>query len=99
MHAAFMLDRYIDDYLYHCIVRPRINAELAARGITAHWYLAPDVWRETDARVRAELVPMARELLGQIYPQYQAAQLDVSLPWPHTSEIESTIELPDSGKS
>jgi hypothetical protein len=93
MHAAFMLDRYIDDYLYHDIVRPRVDAELAARGITAHWYLAPRVWRETDAQVRAELLPMARELLRRIYPQYRAAQLDVSLPWPRTFEIESTIRL------
>lgn len=99
MHAAFMLDRYIDDYLYHCIVRPRINAELAARGITAHWYLAPSVWDETEARVRAVLLPMAHDLLRQIYPQYRAAQLDISLPWPHTAEIESTIELRDSSKS
>jgi Protein of unknown function (DUF4127) len=95
MHAAFMLDRYIDDYLYHCIVRPRINSELAARGITANWYLAPAVWHETDARVRADLLPMARELLRQIYPQYRAAQLKVTLPWPRSFEIESSIELRD----
>jgi hypothetical protein len=95
MHAAFMLDRYIDDYLYHCIVRPAINSELATRGITANWYLAPQVWHETNARVRASLLPMARTLLQQIYPQYRAAQLDVSLPWPRTFEIESTIELSD----
>jgi len=93
MHAAFMLDRYIDDYLYHCIVRPRIDAELAAHGVTAHWYLARRVWQETDAHVRADLLPMARELLRQIYPQYRAAQLDVSLPWPRTFEIESAIRL------
>lgn len=96
MHAAFMLDRYIDDYLYHCIVRPRIDSELAARGITAHWYLAPEIWHQEDARVRAALLPLARKLLRQIYPQYRAAQLDVSLPWPRTPEIESTIELRDS---
>jgi hypothetical protein len=98
-HAAFMLDRYIDDYLYHCIVRPRIDSELAARGITAHWYLSPRVWQETDARVRAELLPMALELLRQIYPQYRAEQLEISLPWPRTFEIESSIELRNSGKS
>ncbi len=92
-HAAFMLDRYMDDYLYHCIVRPNVNAALAARGITANWYLAPSVWRETDARVRAELLPIARKLLQQVYPHYRAARLDVSLPWPRTFEIESTIQL------
>jgi hypothetical protein len=93
MHAAFMLDRYIDDYLYHDIVRPKIDAQLAARGITAHWYLAADVWRLADAQVRAELLPMAHELLRKIFPQYRAEQLDVSLPWPRTFEIESTIRL------
>jgi Protein of unknown function (DUF4127) len=92
-HAAFMLDRYIDDYLYHTQVRPRIDAELAAEGIRAHWYLAPSVWRATDAQVRAALVPMARDLLRQIYPQYRAVALDVRLPWPRTFEIESEIRL------
>lgn len=92
-HAEFMLDRYIDDYLYHTQVRPRIDADLAARGITAHWYLAPRVWRETDAAVRAAVVPMARELLRRIYPDYRAVRLDVRLPWPRTFEIESEIQL------
>jgi Protein of unknown function (DUF4127) len=92
-HAAFMLDRYIDDYLYHTHVRPRIDAALAARGITAHWYLAPNVWRETDAQVRAAMLPLARELLHRIYPQYRAVALDVRLPWPRTFEIESEIQL------
>jgi Protein of unknown function (DUF4127) len=92
-HAAFMLDRYIDDYLYHTRVRPRIDAVLAARGITAHWYLAPRVWHATDAAVRAAMLPMARELLRRIYPQYRAVALDVRLPWPRTFEIESEIQL------
>ncbi len=92
-HAEFMLDRYIDDYLYHTQVRPRVDAELAVRGITAHWYLSPIVWRETDAQVRAAVLPMARQLLQRIYPQYRAVRLDVRLPWPRTFEIESEIQL------
>lgn len=92
-HAAFMLDRYIDDYLYHDIVRQRVDAALTARGITAHWYLAPDLWRETDEKVRAAITPLARDLLHRIYPQYRAATLYIWLPWPRTFEIESEIRL------
>ena len=33
----------------------------------------------------------------EVYPQYRAAQLDVSLPWPRTFEIESTIRLTKAG--
>jgi Protein of unknown function (DUF4127) len=99
-HADFMLDRYIDDYLYHTDVRPRIEARLAAQGITAHWYLAPRVWRKANAEVRAAILPLARDLLRRVYPQYRAARLDVWLPWPRTFEIESDLQLvPRKGAS
>lgn len=92
-HAEFMFDRYIDDYLYHTSIRPQVNAELAAQGVTEHYWLAPDVARRADARVRELITPAARELLARIYPRYRAKRLEIFLPWPRTAEIRSEIEL------
>jgi hypothetical protein len=92
-HAEFMLDRYIDDYLYHTRVRPKINAELQAQGVTEHYWLAPAIAERADARVRALMLPLARDLLHRIYPDYEAAQLVIGLPWPRTAEIRTQIRL------
>ncbi|MGP6157942.1 MAG: DUF4127 family protein, partial [Vulcanimicrobiaceae bacterium] len=92
-HAAFMLDRFIDDDLYQTKVRPMINAELSARGVTEHYWLAPSVARKTESRVRELLLSLARTLAAQLYPRYRAVRLDVSLPWPRTFEIQSEIRF------
>ena len=88
-----MLDRYVDDYLYHTRVRPQINAELQAQGVAEHYWLAPQVARRANARVRELLTPLALSLLQRIYPQYRVRRLDIALPWPRTAEIRSEIEL------
>jgi hypothetical protein len=92
-HAAFMLDRYIDDYLYHTRIRPQVNAELTAQGVTEHYWLAPEVAQRVNARVRELITPLAYDLLRRIYPRYRAARLDIRLPWPRTAEIQSEIRL------
>jgi hypothetical protein len=92
-HAEFMLDRYIDDYLYHTRVRPQVNAELTAQGVTEHYWLAPRDAKRANARVRELMTPLARDLLHRIYPRYRARRLDIYLPWPRTAEIRSDITL------
>jgi hypothetical protein len=92
-HAQFMLDRFIDDYLYHDIVRPELNAGLTRRGITSHWYLAPEVAARTNREMQTLMDPLARKLLRQLYPADRAARLRVFLPWPRTDELESEIRL------
>jgi hypothetical protein len=88
-----MLDRYIDDYLYHTRVRPQINEELSKQGVAEHYWLSPDVAERADARVRELITPLAENLLRRIYPDYHAQRLDISLPWPRTAEIRSEIVL------
>lgn len=92
-HAAFMLDRYIDDYLYHTKIRPQVNAELSAQRVSEHYWLAPDIAKRANARVRELITPLAQGLLHRIYPRYRAKRLDIFLPWPRTAEIRSEIEL------
>jgi hypothetical protein len=92
-HAEFMFDRYIDDYLYHTDVRPRVNAELDEQGITQHYWLAPEAARYAGARVRDLMTPLAQRLFREIYPQYHLSRLRVELPWPRTDEIRSEIRV------
>lgn len=92
-HAEFMLDRYVDDYLYHAKIRPQVNAELSSYGVAEHYWLAPDMAQLANRQVRSLLTPLARELAGQIYPEYAVQRLDISLPWPRTAEIRSEIQL------
>lgn len=92
-HAEFMLDRYIDDYIYHTRVRPQLNSELSAQGISEHYWLAPDVAQRANTRVRELITPLARQLAQQIYPHYRVRRMDIELPWPRTAEIRSEIVL------
>jgi hypothetical protein len=92
-HAEFMLDRYIDDYLYHTKIRPQVNAELSAQGVSQHYWLAPGVAERANRRVRELMTPLAKALLHRIYPRYRALRLDIYLPWPRTAEIRSEIRL------
>ena len=92
-HAEFAIDRYIDDYLYHTRVRPQVNAELSAQGVTEHYWLDPRVAASANDRVRQLIVPLARDLVRRIYPNYRVVELDIGLPWPRTAEIRTTIRL------
>ena len=92
-HAEFMLDRYVDDYLYHTRVRPQVNAELTAQGVTEHYWLDPETAARADARVRELIMPLAYDLLRRVYPRYHATTLRIELPWPRTAEIRSEIRL------
>jgi len=91
-HAAFMLDRYIDDYAFHQFVRPEINNELRARGIDTT-LLAPDVALEASQKNRALLWQYALDLLARIYPEYSDRGLTITLPWDRTFETEIDVRL------
>src|SRR5579883_1153893 len=92
-HADFMVDRYLDDFLYHDLVRPRLNDYLTARGVSDHTYLAPDVWADANRRLRLLLEPLAHDLIAHLYPNYRVARLSISLPWPRTFEMETDVRL------
>jgi Protein of unknown function (DUF4127) len=96
-HAEFMLDRYIDDYLYHTRVRPQINAELASQGVAEHYWLDAQTAARVNARVRDLITPLANDLVKRVYPRYRARVLTIALPWPRTAEIRSEIKLRPSG--
>ncbi len=92
-HAEFRAMRYLDDYLYHDVVRPELNAYLQSRGISDHTYLAPDVWADAQRQLQTLLLPRAHDLIRRTFPNYEVARLSVSLPWPRTFEMESEVRL------
>lgn len=94
-HAEFTFDRYLDDYLYHDIVRARLNWTLEARGITDRSQLAPAQAASIQAIDAAELRKRAGALLRLLYPQYELAAMAVKLPWNRIFEVEIEARLRD----
>ena len=54
-HATFTLMRYVDDIAFHVDVRPQLNDDLSAQGVSDHTYLLPDVARGAASENRAKL--------------------------------------------
>ncbi|MDQ2872202.1 MAG: DUF4127 family protein [Candidatus Eremiobacteraeota bacterium] len=92
-HADFTFDRYMDDYLFHDYVRPDLNTTLNAQGIPDHTYLLPGQASPLTERNNAELWNRAVGILGQIYPGYHIAAMQITLPWDRTFETEIEVRL------
>jgi hypothetical protein len=92
-HATFTLMRYIDDVAFHTEVRPQINTDLTARGVSDHTYLLPDVARATASENRAMLWRDGLDLLRQIEPDFRDRGFTITLPWDRTFETELDLRL------
>ena len=85
--------RYADDVAFHTVVRPQLNADLNAQGVSDHTYLTPDVARRTASEDRALLWPAGLDLLARIEPQFRDAGFTITLPWDRTFETELDVRL------
>ncbi len=92
-HARFTLMRYIDDIAFHDDVRPALNADLSAQGISDHTYLLPEIAAQTADENRARLWPEGLEMLRRIAPQFADAGFTITLPWNRTFETELDLRL------
>lgn len=92
-HVTFTLMRYIDDVAFHTDVRPRLNADLAADGITDHTYLLPTVAQRVASNNRALLWREGLDLLAEIAPQFRDAGFTITLPWDRTFETGISLQL------
>jgi Protein of unknown function (DUF4127) len=92
-HATFTLMRYADDVAFHTEVRPQLNADLNALGVSDHTYLTPDLARRTASENRALLWPDGLDLLARIEPQFRDAGFTITLPWDRTFETELDVRL------
>jgi hypothetical protein len=92
-HRTFTFMRFVDDYAFHDLVRPGLNASLDARGIADHTLLAPDVAASVALDNRALLWHQADALLAQIYPGYHIAAMTIQLPWDRTFETAIDVAI------
>jgi hypothetical protein len=85
--------RYVDDVLFQKVVRPQVDRDLAAAGVTDHTYLLAPFGQQAADENAALLRPLALELLAKIAPAYHAAQLAITLPWDRTFETRLDVRL------
>jgi len=93
MHLTFTYMRYVDDVLFQKVVRPQVDRDLAAAGVTDHTYLLAPFGQQAADENAALLRPLALELLAKIAPAYHAAQLAITLPWDRTFETRLDVRL------
>ncbi len=92
-HREFTLTRFVDDYLFHDVVRPQLNATLAAQGITDHTLLTPEVAGNIEQLDRAMLWNDAVQVLAQLDPGYHVAAITIDLPWNRTFETSLEVAI------
>jgi len=90
-HRTFTFVRFLDDYAFHDVVRPDLNATLAAGGITDHTLLSPAVAATISQRDRDVLWSYATAILAQLDPGYHIAAMSIGLPWSRT--FETSIDV------
>jgi hypothetical protein len=92
-HATFTLMRYADDIAFHTVVRPQLNTDLNAQGVSDHTLLLPGVAQRTASENRALLWREGLDLLARIEPQFRDAGFTITLPWDRTFETELDVRL------
>jgi hypothetical protein len=92
-HRTFTFNRVLDDYAFHDIVRPDLNAWLDAQGITDHTYLLSAPAAAVSERNNALLWQQAQKILAQLYPNDHIAAMQITLPWSRTFETEINAAL------
>jgi hypothetical protein len=103
-HQAFLLARFIDDYLYQTVVRDEVRKQYKGLSSSADPLL--NVWGPAGLDVRVRLIEWAEELFRERYlgrtlclkPQnleveFSRSKLEVILPWPRTFEVEARLDL------
>ncbi|HKE36896.1 MAG TPA: DUF4127 family protein [Candidatus Baltobacteraceae bacterium] len=92
-HRTFTFVRFVDDYAYHDFVRPDLNGNLDAQGVTDHTLLPPQTAAASAGRDRALLWNRAAAILAQLYPGYHIAALSIGLPWDRTFETSVDVGI------
>ena len=92
-HRTFTFVRFVDDYAYHDFVRPDLNADLDAQGVTDHTLLSPQTAAASAERDRSLLWYRADAILSVLYPGYHIAALSIGLPWDRTFETSVDVGI------
>ena len=91
-HAAFLLDRYADDYAYRLHVRGKLTSLLQSEGLVPTYFLPGTALRmESDARFLLWQEVVA--LRDAAFPDYALCRATITLPWHRTFETELQLSL------
>lgn len=87
----FVLNRLLDDYAYHSIIRPKANQQIRAKGLNS-FRLDDEQTKITEAFCIKELMPIAHETFKAINSenknQWGLESISFKLPWNRTFEAE-----------
>jgi hypothetical protein len=94
-HKEFTFMRFVDDYAYHDLVRPVLNAQIKAKDLPT-MILTPPVDEGIADENRDLLWNDAVRILAQLYPGYHIAAISITLPWDRTFETKIEVGLAPS---
>jgi hypothetical protein len=89
----FLLERFIDDYLYQSVLRQRIKKDLLERG--ASIYDLFDKYQPVNWVVKEELKDLAQDFAAKHFKSLDPKKLkfNIQLPWPRIFEVEIGISI------
>ncbi len=93
----FMLNRLLDDYAYHSIVRPDANKRCRANQWNAY-RLTDEQTKQIEDYCQQQLAPIAAETAAGFYPKTSGKSCSISnltfdLPWNRTFEAEIDFKI------
>ena len=104
-HQAFLLARFIDDYLYQTVVRDDIRKE-TTKGLSSTADPLLNLFGPAGIEIRVKLIEWANRLFEERYlgrtlclqpqdvqVQFYRSKLEVVLPWPRDFEVEARLDL------
>ena len=86
----FLLERFIDDYLYQTILRQRIKNDLQEAGTSI--YDLKDEYASVNWVVKEELKKSASDLAKKHFKDVKTADIEIDLPWPRIFEININLK-------
>lgn len=111
-HQAFMLARFIDDYLYQTVVRAEVRDQ--TKGLSPRANPLLNLFGPVGTEIRLKMVAWAEETFEKYYlgrsfcltphnreVTFEQSKLEVVLPWPRVFEVEARLDLRlhDTGKT
>jgi hypothetical protein len=93
----FMLNRLLDDYTYHSIIRPNAN-KLSREKQWNPYRLTDEQTQQIEAYCQKELAPIAAETAAGFFPKDSGKSCSISnltfdLPWNRTFEAEIDFDV------
>ncbi len=89
IHRAYLAERFIDDYLYQTLLRPRIKKDLIERAVSI--YDLGEHYPTVEWVVKKELGDMASSFLARHFKDLKNVRFNIALPWPRIFEADVDV--------